>query len=348
MICMLANDLCERGFTIHVVSWDEEDARSFFPLDHRVVWNRLDFQPGIYDKFRRTFALTKVLRREGIRVLIGFVMSGDKTVYAAAKLAGVRLVVAERNAPVMYWLRYNAVQRWFSFTLLHLADRIIVQMPDFVLGYPASLRGRIEIIPNPVPVALHKARPGVANDAGRFTLLTVSRLDGVQKQIDRLIKAFALIAATHSNWTLRIIGDGPERGALSRLGAECGVADCVKFDASTPDIFSAYGEAHLFVIPSLWEGFPNALAEAMSHGLPAVGFRGADGVAHLIEDGVSGWLADGMDDVDALAKTLNTAMQDAAGRQQRGAAAVHQMVVYKAEDQISRWDSLICDLVDAG
>ena len=86
-------------------------------------------------------------------------MSGDRTVYAAAKLAGVRLVAAERNAPAMYFLRYGFAQRMVSFFLLNFIDAIAVQLPEFVAGYPRRLRSRMRVIPNPVPPATAFAAP---------------------------------------------------------------------------------------------------------------------------------------------------------------------------------------------
>jgi glycosyltransferase involved in cell wall biosynthesis len=115
---------------------------------------------------------------------------------------------------------------------------------------------------------------------------------------------------------------------------------------SSPDIFAAYARSHLFAIPSRWEGFSNALAEAMSHGLPAIGFRGAAGVAHLIADGETGWLADGLDDEVALARALHHAMSDGAERLSRGRRAVAAMGAYEPEVQFDRWAAEIDALCD--
>jgi GalNAc-alpha-(1->4)-GalNAc-alpha-(1->3)-diNAcBac-PP-undecaprenol alpha-1,4-N-acetyl-D-galactosaminyltransferase len=346
MICVLANALCERGFSVHLITWDRPDTHSFFALDPRVVWSRLDFRPGTKDKLRRTHALARLLHSRNIRILVGFVMSGDKTVYAAAKLAGVRLVVAERSAPTMYHLKCSFVQRWICFGMLHLADRITVQMADFIIGYPASLRNRIEVIPNPVPVAERRASPDRAGTDGRFNLLTVGRLDGVEKRFECLVSAFARIAGEQSAWDLYIVGDGCRREMLRGLAAREGVEGRVRWESWASDVSGAYAGSHLFVIPSLWEGFPNALAEAMSHGLPAVGFRDAAGVAQLITDGETGWLADGLDDEAALARAMLAAMADGTERARRGARAAESMASYGPEAQLDRWARLLGFLMD--
>lgn len=343
MVCQLAGALAKRGFTVHLISWDAKDATSFFPIDPAVSWSRLGFAPGGVDKLRRACTLHYTFRRHNIKVLIGFVMSGDRTVFAAAKLAGVRLVAAERNAPEMYRFRCGPLQRWATFRLLGLADIIAIQMGSYAAGYPKYLQGRIVIIPNPVPIAHDDARPDMADAGGGFTVLTVSRLDPVQKRIGCLVGAFSLLAERFPAWRLRIIGDGPEKAALLQRIEECGLGEQVHIEPSTPDIFDAYARSHLFAIPSRWEGFPNALAEAMSHGLPAVGFAQAAGVAELIGlDG--GWLADGLDDEVTFAAALAVAMVDGEERLRRGRNAAQHMSHYTPDRQFDRWADLIRSL----
>jgi len=343
MVCQLAGGMARRGFTVQLLTWDEPQARSYYPIDAGVHWHRLGFAPGLGDKLRRIRALRDVLQASGTQVLVGFVISGDRTVYAAARLAGVRLVAAERNAPQMYRFRYGPLQRWLAMRLLGLADRITVQMPGFAACYPARLRARIVSIPNPVPLVNHIAAPATPDAKGHFTLLAASRLDAGQKRIACLVDAFARVAADHPAWQLRIVGDGPERDRLQQRVAVLGLASRVTIAATTRDIFDVYASSHLFAIPSRWEGFSNALAEAMAHGLPAVGFAHAAGVAELI--GSAGWLADGLDDDAALADALGRAMADGQQRQRRGELARQQMARFgTAEQQFDRWAWLLSDL----
>jgi glycosyltransferase involved in cell wall biosynthesis len=341
MVCLLANALLERGFIVHLVSWDEPQAKSFFPISSDVKWYRLGFRPGAIDKLRRIKTVTTVLRKNDVRVLIGFVMSGDRTIFTAAKLAATTLIAAERNAPAIYHIRYSGLERWLSLAGLHLADRIAIQSPEFIDGYPTTLRRRIEVIPNPVPVALCRARPERPHRDGRFTLLAVSRLDSVQKRLDKLINAFAMVADRHPQWDLLIIGDGPEEAALRRLVVLRGISRRVRLEEPTQNVCHAYADSHLFAIPSCWEGFPNALAEALAHGLPAVGFREAPGVAQIIKAGDAGWLAEGVDDEIALAAALDSAMGNGMERVRRAENGVKSMAAYTPDVQFDRWADLI-------
>jgi glycosyltransferase involved in cell wall biosynthesis len=341
IVCELANALASRDFVVHVATWDEPCATSFYPISAGVRWHRLGFRPGAIDKLRRTSALSTCLREHRIKVLIGFVMSGDRSVFAAAKMEGVKLIAAERNAPDFYEYRYGRTQRLITFACLHLANRITVQFPDYVHGYPASLRRRIEVIPNPVALANRQAHPGQPNAAGRFTLLSVGRLDLIQKRPHTLVGAFATIARSHPHWDLLIIGDGPAKESLTTLALRCGVADRVRIEPSTRDIFQMYAQAHLFAIPSRWEGFPNALAEALAHGLPAIGFRHAPGVPQLLVEGESGWLAPNIDDEITFGKCLTEAMSNAEERVRRGAFAAQSMLKFDSRLALDRWAYVI-------
>ena len=347
MACGLANALSAFGHRVLLVSWDAPGAEPFYPLRDGVAWYRLGFRPGLRDKFRRTLVLARLLRRERARILIGFVMSGDRTVFVAARLAGVALVAAERSAPSMYRLQYSAFQRWQCFLLLRLVDRIVVQFEAFAGGYPAALRSRMAAIPNPVAPARLLASPGTANAAGRYTLLAVGRLDDTPKRLTCLIDGFARVANTHPAWDLEIVGDGPDMTLLKEHIVRHGLQARARLLPARLEIADAYAGSHLFAMPSLWEGFPNALAEAMAHGLPAVGFANADGVRHLIEHGETGWLVRGFDDPDAFAQALDTAMDDPEERVQRGARATRAMRAYAPDEQIAKWRVLVEDLAGA-
>jgi len=337
----VANDLSGRGIDVHVMSLDAPGAQSFYPIGSSVTWHRLGSSAGIIGKVRRVQQMAAILHRHGVRVLIGFVMSGDKTVYAAARMSGARLVAAERNGPSMYRLRYSRRQRWLSFALLHLCDAITVQFPEYIHGYPKSLHKRMTCIANPVGSARSTARPERPGHDGRFHLLAVGRLDAIQKRLDCLLEAFGCIAHSRPEWDLEIIGEGEHEPVLRQLVADLGLTDRVTFHSPTAQIHDAYAKAHLFVMPSRWEGFSNALAEALSSGLPAVGFRDAEGVAQLIADGASGWLAGPGNETHALANALDQAMSNGEERRRRGMIAGQEMRKYQPKEQYRLWAALI-------
>lgn len=340
MILILATWLCDRGHKVVLITRDDCHDAPFYPIDSRLIWHRIGYATGLLGKFRRVGILARILKREAADTLIGFVMSGDLTVFMAAKLAGTRIIAAERNAPSMYWLLYSAFRREINFRQLHLADAIVVQIPRYIDGYPLTLRRKINCIANPVLEAETVAQPDLPLANGRFRLICVSRLDSPQKQIGILIEAFAQLASQYSEWDLSIIGDGPERKKLEALTIQLGLTGRVTFHGASQHVFGELTTCQLFVLPSAWEGFPNALAEAMAHGLPCVGFAGADGVSDLVGN-ECGWMAEGRNDPSCLADALAKAMDSPEERRRRGQTAIAAMKRYRQEDQLEKWRNLL-------
>lgn len=199
--------------------------------------------------------------------------------------------------------------------------------------------------PNPVPEAERHATPDAPGADGRFTLLSVGRL-GYQKNFQVLLAAFERLAPRFPDWDLRIVGEGEDRAQLESIVANSSqLAGRVFLPGATRDIAAEYVGAQLFCLPSRWEGFPNALAEALAHGLPSVGFEECSGVPDLIENGRSGTLATGMNEPDSLAQALSVPMVDAGLRKAQGRSAVLTMRQYRPEECFDRWEQVLVQAV---
>ena len=106
-----------------------------------------------------------------------------------------------------------------------------------------------------------------------------------------LIGDFGILVKRFPDWFLSVVGEGGERWSLIEQVAAMNLGGRVVLHGATDDIKAEYLEADLFVISTQLEGFPNALAEAMAHGLPTVGFADCPGVNELIQHGSNGLLA---------------------------------------------------------
>src|SRR5262249_37029270 len=127
-------------------------------------------------------------------------------------------------------------------------------------------------------------------------------------------------AGSRPAWRLRVVGEGGERLKLEAAARELGVVSKVDLPGRTATPERDLEEAELFVLTSRFEGFPNALLEAMAHGAVPVSFDCPAGPREIIRDGVDGVLvANG--DVDALAAGLARLMDDANAREEMRHAA---------------------------
>ena len=155
--------------------------------------------------------------------------------------------------------------------------------------------------------------------SGTVELLAVGRL-AKHKGLDVLMTALAgLPQGLH--WRLSIMGEGPERGALTAQIAALGLGDRVALKgwAKREDLPEIYRDADLFVLPSREEGMANVLMEAMCAGLPSVATRIA-GSAEAVKDGETGLLVP-KEDAASLTRALETLIRDPAARERYGRAA---------------------------
>lgn len=340
MFCLLANYLADNNHTVSIISLDSNSSKSYYRLNANIDWHKLRYNNSISGKLNRISRIKSYLKKQKTDCLIGFVMSGDKTIFAAAKFACVKIITAERNSPQMYKLKYSLISRFICMNMLRLANKITVQIPNYRSQYPNYLQNKIDVIENPVSIPARKADPAIPDLENKFTILYTGRLDNVQKRIKLLVLAFKEIMRRNPDWQLKIVGDGLERDELVDIISNNKIHNRVHLIPSTPNIQNYYLNANLFVMPSLWEGFPNSLAEAMAFGLPAIGFKEASGVADLIQLG-GGWLAEGSGDVEDLARVMEMAMLNHAERGVRGRRAREHMKVFSPERQLEKWQILL-------
>ena len=113
-----------------------------------------------------------------------------------------------------------------------------------------------------------------------------------RKGVPRLLRAFARL--DDLNAALVIVGSDHSMAAAERLAKRLGCAHRVRFAGSREDVRPYYGMADWFVLPTLYDPFPNATIEAMACGLPVVtSFQ--SGAAELILQGVNGYCCDALD-----------------------------------------------------
>jgi GalNAc-alpha-(1->4)-GalNAc-alpha-(1->3)-diNAcBac-PP-undecaprenol alpha-1,4-N-acetyl-D-galactosaminyltransferase len=348
MIIMIMNAMVARGHTVDLLTWDLCGSEAFFPMSQTIAWHRLNIgDPSTKASGKlireRAVAIRRLVRERQPQVIVCFQDGPFLAMRAYTLGLGIPVIAAERNAPTRFDHTRIGRHRNLIFQCLRLAARIVIQCESYRDLYPRFLRGRIVCIPNPVlPATLH-ARPDTPNSKGRFRLLSVGRL-GYQKNYRVLIDAFAQLAPMFPDWDLVVVGDGEERGRLKALIAEHSLGHRVTLPGVSPSIESWYASSQLFSLSSRWEGFPNALAEALAHGLPAVGFVGCAGMSDLITHGSNGFLADGNGDATSLAVALRSLMSDAALRASMGRAAVDSMSAFKPDAIFAMWEQLFSAL----
>ena len=208
-------------------------------------------------------------------VVVSFIDQANVLTLLAAWRTGIPVVASERVVPNCQPLG----RAWRTLRRLTYpwAARLVAPTKAMAAMMRRWSPRPVEVIPNPV-----SAPSGVSAERGK-NVLAVGRLVP-QKGFDRLIDAFF---ALPEDWTLTIAGEGPERGRLEALAAG---SSRIHLPGVIADLGPLYATCGMFVLSSHYEGFPNALAEAMSAGCPCVAVDCLTGPAEMIVSGVNGLL----------------------------------------------------------
>lgn len=344
----LMNELSQRGHSISLLTWDQENASAHYTMDPEIEWHKLSMgsarqRAGFWLRLQRQLRIRSIVKAASPQVIIGFQHGAFLAVRMASFSMGIPVVAAERNAPQRFDFIRAGRRRSLIFLSLLLAAKITVQFEEYRSHYPTYLRKRIVYIPNPIARATAFADP-VGSSSGIKNLLFVGHLS-YQKNPQVLIKAFSQVSDRFPDWQLHLIGKGDHEQEVKRLIAGTDAPGRIRVLGVYTDMESIYRDAQLFCLPSLWEGFPNALGEALAHGLPAVGFADCAGVNLLIKPGVNGLLAAGNNDAHSLAAALAELMSSDERRHKMGKQAVESVRQFQPQSIFDHWESFFQEVV---
>lgn len=195
---------------------------------------------------------------------------------------------------------------------------------------------------NPLAFWPEQPAPMRGGDGGVVTFL--GRLSP-EKGVGFLVDAWGRIADRHPHWRLQIVGSGPDekvvRAAARALRAG---GDRLDFLPPTQDAESVLRGSDIVVLPSLTEGLPLVLAEAMALGLPCVATDCSAGVLLLTGNGSDAQLVPRAD-AEALAGAMSRLMSDPTARADLASRARAAMEPYRAELIIDQWERMIADVL---
>jgi glycosyltransferase involved in cell wall biosynthesis len=190
----------------------------------------------------------------------------------------------------------------------------------------------IQLIPNGVDI--RRFRPACADTSPEERAQVVVCVAGLrhEKGIDVLLQAWHLVHLQAPQARLIIVGNGPLQSQLERMAEALSIADYVEFAGLQSDIPVQLHRGSVAVLPSRWEGMPNALLEAMACGLACVATR-VSGSEDIIEHRVNGLLVE-PEDYQSMATALLTLLGNSALVQEYGRAARETVERYYSFEQI--------------
>lgn len=234
-----------------------------------------------------------------------------------------------------FWALLGRVRTWQLVRSVKRLERLVVLTETDKADWQQSGCTNVMCIPNPCILDGQKVsiKSGKSN-----TILAVGRLHE-QKGFDLLLQAWQPIEKTYSDWSLRIVGEGPKRAELEAQIESQGLKRVV-LAGTTNDVLSEYAAASLYILSSRYEGLPLSLIEAMWSGLPCIAFDCPQGPAELLAED-RGWLVPN-GDVTALTAQIAYALshpEEALKRAQK--AQIFAQTTYSEAAIMPQWVQLI-------
>ena len=344
----LANHWADRGWDVTIVTLAPErlDAYPLHSNVHRISLNlaidSANTFAGLANNLQRVFSLNRVIQKCRPDIAIGM-MATTNVLLALASLGlrTVKVVVSERTHPPSYPLgKIWEILRRYSYG--HVAGVVALTQKSASWLREHTQARRILVIPNaatlPLPRHLPLVDPSKFCHLGRHIVLAVGRL-APEKGMDTLIDAFSYVAQEHSEWDLVILGEGPDSDDLREQVVSHKLGSRVTFVGRVGNVGDWYRHADIFVLSSRFEGFPNALIEAMSYGVCSVSFDCDTGPSDIIRHEVDGLLV-APGDTHQLSVAMDRLMRDFNLRQQLASKAVEVLDKYSFVQVIKRWEML--------
>lgn len=299
VISILANSLVSGDYTVSIVCLVNNVE---FPIDKKVRLVFPDFK--IHRNFSTLFKVINYYRRT-IRCIKPDVILSFLEFYneiTMLSLLGIKksIYLFDRSNPFLK--EQNAAQFFLHKVLYPKAKGVIVQTDraaQFIKE--KKLSRNVFVLPNPLTEKNEEWNPDInkiITCVGRMVL---------SKNQKYLIKIFSELP--HEGWILQFVGDGKMRQELEDYAKELNLNDNVIFLGTRKDIQLLLSKSTIFAFPSLSEGFPNALIEAMAIGVPCISNNCDTGPSELIINGENGFLVE-VDDKEDFKNKLSLLMTD--------------------------------------
>lgn len=307
VVVNLAQYMWECGYEVLVATKEKADEE--YPLPSGIkriladITDEEQTSSRILNFTRRVKKLKNIWRTQQPDSIVSFIKKNNFMAILSSRGLHIPVFVSVRSAA---FCEYSGCYRRIANLLFSRATGVIVQTQEAREYFCRKVQKKAVVLKNP----LH---PDFVREPVSFSrkdkIVTVGRLDANKNQ-EMLIKAFERIHDKYPQTQVVLYGDGEAKERLKALITDLNLDSQVFLAGRQSNIKEKIKDARVFVLTSKVEGVPNALMEAMAMGLAVISTDCAGGGAReLIQNGVNGMLIP-VDDIDALARTLDTVLQD--------------------------------------
>lgn len=366
-----ANEMNRRGHSVSLVYSDVRTGNFYYPVDMAVetydlchyegksksipLWYKLKREllrtidtrkaRAVNNDFTKNYLLDNlksVLNRTNPDVIVSFQPAASKALLIDLKVT-IPVITMSHGDPEDYFHIYPVEE----IPAIEQSKINQVLLPSFATHITNHLpNAKTVVIGNAIP--RYEQEVDLLCKKENYKIIFVARLDKNHKRPHILIEAFAPLAKRYPNWTVEIWGAEDRKiykKELEYLIASNHLEKQVHLKGTSTDVASILQQGDVFAFPSAYEGFGMSLGEAMSMGLPAIGYKSCPAVNELIINGKTGILCD--DGIKPFSDALEELMKDQNLRAEMGKAGRIQMEQYAPQSIWNKWEDLLVQVCNS-
>lgn len=281
---ILCSEWAKTGNNVSVILTSKKNNANYYSLVGARIY---ELSPNKkISLFKKIKLVRNIFIKTNADVAVSFFPNSSFIAQKAMKGLKMLSFVSERNDPTH---KKGFIQNVLKRITFKRADGVVFQTENVKKMFSNSIQKKSIIISNPLyPISVNAE----TNSGNSKIIVAVGRLVE-QKRYPYLIEAFNYFKKTKSNYRLKIYGSGPDELLIKEMIKNYNLSDSIELLKFTNEIIDKINECDFFVMPSLFEGFPNALMEAVVLKKPCVVSDFKSGSArYLVQNNFSGIIVD--------------------------------------------------------
>ena len=365
---VICNELTKRGYHVSIASLYQKSWELMGELDERINFYSLAYPVISQSNIKK---LRKIIKEQKIDIVVNQwclpiktslllrIASRDLNVKLVSVLHGapdvnMRLISTKRKIssanslaklylyPIL-WATFLATtfSLWSGY---HLSNKYLLLSSRFI---PIFKRmscicddKKLSYITNPLTIKVDPLQ--ITENAKE--LLYVGRMDLLNKNVDRILKIWSELHESYKDWTLVLVGDGPDRQYLETMVHELKLTNVRFIGFIKEEPIQFYKDASIFLLTSDLEGFGLVITEAMYYGCVPVVYGSYPAVYDIIEDGISGYITPYPYDHQYSTAVVRRLIEDGDLRSRLSSNAKIRVDKFKVESIVDCWEEMFVNL----
>lgn len=332
VITNIANRMTEKGNEVEFILTGNNKS-CVYQLDNRIKINLIqDSSVKRMSKIKKIKKIRQTIKKTQTDVVISFLTMVNIIAIISNAGLDIPIIISERNDPD----RCSKIEKLLSRLFYRFAQCVVVQTDCIKEKISRYYKKNIEVIGN--PLVNHGVEKTIYERTKR--VIAVGRLNK-QKNYTLLLEAFSKVILNYKDYCIDIYGVGKEEESLKKKCHELGIEKNVFFKGNKSDVITCEPDYEFYVLSSDYEGMPNALAEAMSVGLPCISTNcDGGGAAALIKNEKNGLLVE-KNNIDELERAMLRYIENPDFAKQMGNEAKRIKVDLGHQAIMNKWEILI-------